>query len=79
MTYDNMCPDEMGMEMDALGDDLLTDGDMLDGDDLLTDGGLIDSDGSGDGSQLYEHFRIDVDKGQQPIRIDKYMFEKRHS
>ena len=76
MTYDNTCPDEMGMEMEALGDDLLTDGDMLDGDDLLTDGGLIDSDGSGDGSQLYEHFRIDVDKGQQPIRIDKYMFEK---
>ena len=64
MTYDNTCPDEMGMEMEALGDD------------LLTDGGLIDSDGSGDGSQLYEHFRIDVDKGQQPIRIDKYMFEK---
>ena len=52
MTYDNTCPDEMGMEMEALGDDLLTDGDMLDGDDLLTDGGLIDSDGSGDGSQL---------------------------
>ena len=30
-----------------------------------------------DGQQpLYEHFRITVDPGQQPVRIDKYMFEK---
>ena len=25
---------------------------------------------------LYEHFRFTVDKGQQPIRIDKYLFDK---
>ncbi len=25
---------------------------------------------------LYEHFRIVVDEGQNPLRIDKYMFEK---
>lgn len=26
--------------------------------------------------QLYEHFRFEVDKGQEPIRVDKYMLEK---
>jgi len=26
--------------------------------------------------QLYEHFRFVVDKGQDPVRVDKYMFEK---
>ncbi len=25
--------------------------------------------------QLYEHFRLVVDKGQEPVRIDKYLFE----
>ena len=25
--------------------------------------------------QLYEHFRLIVDKGQDPVRIDKYLFE----
>lgn len=25
--------------------------------------------------QLYEHFRIVVDKGQEPVRIDKFLFE----
>ena len=30
--------------------------------------------------QLYEHFRIMVDKGQEPLRVDKYMFERlKHS
>ena len=30
--------------------------------------------------QLYEHFRIVVDKGQEPLRVDKYMFERlKHS
>ena len=30
-----------------------------------------------DGQQeLYEHFRVVVDKGQAPIRIDKYLFER---
>ena len=24
--------------------------------------------------QLYEHFRLVVDKGQEPERIDKYLF-----
>ena len=28
----------------------------------------------GDG-QLYEHFRMEVDKGQDPVRIDKYLSE----
>ncbi len=27
-------------------------------------------------SELYEHFRVVVDKGQAPIRIDKYLFER---
>lgn len=25
---------------------------------------------------LYEHFRVTVDKGQSPVRIDKYLFER---
>lgn len=30
--------------------------------------------------QLHEHFRIVVDKGQEPLRVDKYMFERlKHS
>ena len=30
-----------------------------------------------DGStELYEHFRVVVDKGQSPIRVDKYLFER---
>ncbi len=34
----------------------------------------IDStDGSG---ELYEHFKVVVDKGQKPVRIDKYLFER---
>ncbi len=33
-----------------------------------------------DGQQLYEHFRVVVDKNQEPLRIDKYMFERlKHS
>lgn len=33
-----------------------------------------------DEQQLYEHFRIVVDKGQEPLRIDKYMFDRlKHS
>ena len=45
-------------------------------DDELDD---IDNDAAenedGDG-QLYEHFRVDVDKGQVPVRIDKFLFER---
>ena len=29
-----------------------------------------------EGQQLYEHFRFEVDHGQVPVRIDKFMFEK---
>ena len=29
-----------------------------------------------DDQQLYEHFRVVVDKNQEPLRIDKYMFER---
>lgn len=29
---------------------------------------------SGDG-ELYEHFRIEVDKGQESVRIDKFLSE----
>ena len=25
--------------------------------------------------QLYEHLRMEVDRGQEPVRIDKYMSE----
>ena len=28
------------------------------------------------GGGLYEHYRFTVDKGQVPVRVDKYMFEK---
>jgi len=27
-------------------------------------------------SQLYEHFRVTVDKGQEMVRVDKYLFDK---
>ena len=26
--------------------------------------------------QLYEHFRIEVDRGQVAVRVDKFLFEK---
>ena len=29
-----------------------------------------------EGENLYEHFRVIVDKGQSPVRIDKYLFER---
>jgi 23S rRNA pseudouridine1911/1915/1917 synthase len=29
----------------------------------------------GDGEELYEHLRLEVDRGQEPVRIDKYMSE----
>lgn len=38
---------------------------------------LDDIEPVGDGPQeLYEHFRVVVDKGQSPVRIDKYLFER---
>ncbi len=30
----------------------------------------------GELAELYEHFRVTVDKGQAPVRIDKYLFER---
>ena len=43
----------------------------LDDIDLLDD---VDS-ASDDSGQLYEHMRMEVDRGQEPVRIDKYMSE----
>ena len=37
---------------------------------------LDDIEPVGDESQLYEHFRVVVDKGQAMIRVDKYLFER---
>lgn len=39
----------------------------------IQDSDELEDDGEG---QLYEHFRIAVDKGQVPVRIDKFMFER---
>ena len=36
---------------------------------------LDDIEPVGDESQLYEHFRVVVDKGQAMVRVDKYLFE----
>ena len=47
-------------------------------DEELDDIDLLSDDSSGeveDGGQLYEHFRLEVDKGQVPVRIDKYISE----
>ena len=30
----------------------------------------------GDEAQLYEHFRVVVDKGQEMVRVDKYLFDR---
>ena len=30
----------------------------------------------GDDAQLYEHFRVVVDKGQEMLRVDKYLFDR---
>lgn len=43
----------------------------LDDIDLLDD---VDATSDNDG-QLYEHLRMEVDRGQEPVRIDKYMSE----
>lgn len=37
---------------------------------------LDDIEPVGDDSQLYEHFRVVVDKGQAMVRVDKYLFER---
>ena len=38
----------------------------------LDDIELMDAEPDG---QLYEHLRMEVDRGQEPVRIDKYMSE----
>ena len=43
---------------------------LMDVDDVSAEGDAASTDG-----QLYEHFRIEVDKGQVPLRIDKYLSE----
>lgn len=52
---------------------------MLTEDDELQDVELSEEDEweGGEGStQLYEHFRFQADKGQNPVRVDKYITEK---
>lgn len=44
------------------------DDELLDLDDVL-----VPEEASSDTGQLYEHFRVEVDKGQEPERIDKYL------
>ena len=41
-------------------------------DDILEDNENFDNDNDG----LYEHWKIEVDPGQKPVRIDKYLAEK---
>ena len=43
-------------------------------DELELDDIALSLDEEGDG-QLYEHLRMEVDRGQEPVRIDKYMSE----
>ena len=44
--------------------------------DETTDIQLIDEEDEQLPAQLYEHYRFEVDRGQVPVRVDKYMFEK---
>ena len=37
---------------------------------------LDDLEPTGNSGDLYEHFKVVVDKGQSPVRIDKYLFER---
>ena len=45
---------------------------MISDDDILVDD---IEDIEDDATQLFEHFRIDADKGQEPMRVDKFLFE----
>lgn len=40
------------------------------------DDSIDDVEPVGDSPELYEHFRVVVDKGQAPVRVDKYLFER---
>ena len=42
----------------------------------ITDDILEDVEPVGDEAQLYEHFRVVVDKGQEMMRVDKYLFDR---
>ena len=44
-------------------------------DDLLLDDGLEEESQAQADGQLYEHLRLEVDRGQDPLRIDKYLTE----
>ena len=37
---------------------------------------LSDESPSGDGQELYEHFRFVADKGQQLLRVDKFLVQR---
>lgn len=56
-----------------IDDELLAD-DMLPA--LNTDNNNDNDDLDDETQQLYEHFRFEVDQGQQPLRVDKFMCEK---
>ena len=45
---------------------------MISDDDILVDD---IEDIEDDATQLFEHFRIEADKGQDPMRVDKFLFE----
>ncbi len=49
--------------------------DLQDIDELLPDE-LDDIEPVGEEAQLYEHFRVVVDKGQEMVRVDKYLFDR---
>jgi 23S rRNA pseudouridine1911/1915/1917 synthase len=56
----------MNDELENMNDDLDLNDDVLDDVEPVVS----------DPNQLYEHFRVTVDKGQAPVRIDKYLFER---
>lgn len=49
---------------------------LLKEEELLLDDETDDIEPVGDEAQLYEHFRVVVDKGQEMIRVDKYLFDR---
>lgn len=51
---------------------------MTEEDERLFDDGMPDDflPAEGGGGTLYEHLRVNVDKGQEPVRIDKFLYER---
>ena len=45
-------------------------------DDELEQGIATGDDGDGGAAPLYEHFRVEVDRGQAPVRVDRFLAEK---